>query len=154
MKSIISETEKKGCEISSQFFKCLKCPLSVGGFYDKQLGIVICENHFQGTKRTEEILLHEAVHAFDYCRMDLDPDDCVQTACTEIRASNLSGQCSWSNEISRGNLKVRKQYQNCIRRRAALSLENLPHCKGNSKNAVNRAWKSCYPDDEPFGFIP
>lgn len=30
-------------------------------------------------------MVHEAIHAFDYCRADIDTSDCVQVACSEVR---------------------------------------------------------------------
>lgn len=72
----------------------------------------------------------------------------------QIRANSLSGQCAWKNEVLRGNYSVRRQHRECVKRRAMLTLEQLPQCKGKSQEAVERAFATCYADREPFGFIP
>lgn len=30
-------------------------------------------------------LMHEAIHAYDYCRADMIGESCVHRACTEVR---------------------------------------------------------------------
>ena len=42
------------------------------------------------------------VHAFDDCRAKVDWSNCVHHACSEIRAANLSGDCSFMQEMMRG----------------------------------------------------
>lgn len=54
---------------------------------------------------------HELIHAFDFCRAKLDVNKLEQHACTEIRASALSQECSISMELLRSNFNLRKQYQ-------------------------------------------
>eukprot|EP01125_Pyxidicula_operculata_P019183 TRINITY_DN6935_c0_g1_i1.p1 TRINITY_DN6935_c0_g1~~TRINITY_DN6935_c0_g1_i1.p1 ORF type:complete len:173 (-),score=0.93 TRINITY_DN6935_c0_g1_i1:58-576(-) len=151
VKYLFESTEKLGCDITREFFKCMPCSKPVEGMYDTKLGLVVCENN---TVRVEEVLLHEGIHAFDYCRAKLNPDNCVHVACSEIRAARLSGQCDITREYSRGNFKFSEQHQNCIRRRVALSLKSIPACQNKTKFAIDRAWDSCYNDLEPFGFIP
>ena len=92
-----------------------------------------------------KILAHEMIHAFDDCRAGIEWSDCRQHACTEvpcpspplylprdgqqplrerlgapqIRASNLSRECRWLQELRRfnfGSLGM-KGHQLCVRRR-------------------------------------
>ncbi|KAL9002814.1 MAG: hypothetical protein Q9188_004276 [Gyalolechia gomerana] len=74
-------------------------------------------------------------------------------ACTEIRASTLSGECRWLREFwDRGQWKFTQQFQECIRRRAALSVAKRPECKDTVQavKVVNEVWDSCFPDTRPF----
>ena len=41
--------------------------------------------------------------------------DLKQHACSEVRASNLSGDCHWVNEMFRGYIGVENGHQKCVR---------------------------------------
>jgi mitochondrial inner membrane protease ATP23 len=67
----------------------------------------------------------------------------------------LSGECSFKNELGRGHANYFKQFQKCIRRRAALSIAAHPDCQGlYGTQAINEVFDTCYKDREPFGRIP
>ena len=55
--------------------------------------------------------------------------DVKQHACSEVRASNLSGDCHWVNEMFRGYFGVENGHQKCVRRRAELSTAMNPRCR-------------------------
>jgi inner membrane protease ATP23 len=152
----MEEMGKLGCMVDPvQFFSCKQCPMAVEGFYDKNLGVVICENNISPkVDKLTKTLLHESIHAFDYCNTKLDGDDCLHVACTEIRANNLSGQCEYNEEIKRGNLKFFRQKPLCIKRRAELSLQFMPQCKDVSRSSVERAFRTCFQDNSPFPTFP
>ena len=101
-------------------------------------------------------LTHELIHAWDYCRAAADPSNCRHLACTEVRASNLSGDCDFGVELARGGLRdfaVRGHQQKCVRRRAELSLSTHPHCvaaRRGVKATVDDVWEPCYADVSPF----
>lgn len=99
----------------------------------------------------------EMVHAYDHLRFRLNwRDDLRHAACTEIRASSLSGECRWSREFfTRGQLKLTQQHQECVRRRATLSVAGRPSCKDDVQAAkvVNEVWESCFADTRPFDEI-
>ncbi|KAG2483155.1 hypothetical protein HYH03_017947 [Edaphochlamys debaryana] len=88
----------------------------------------------------------------------LDWSDCRQHACTEIRAANLSGDCSLWQELQRGNLPLAPtawaaQQRACVARRAALSCALNPGCGGpeGAAQAVAAALPACLADTAPFG---
>ena len=96
------------------------------------------------------------VHAYDYLRFKMDPFDLRHAACMEIRASTLSGECRWGREFfTRGQWGVTQQLQECVRRRAALSVANRPGCKDDVQavRVVNEVWDSCFNDTRPFDEI-
>ncbi|PFH33516.1 hypothetical protein BESB_077330 [Besnoitia besnoiti] len=66
-----------------------------GGYSPVYHTVWVCGNCFWSPFELRRVLLHELVHAFDFARAELSPDNCRHVACTEIRAYNLSGQCSW-----------------------------------------------------------
>ena len=82
--------------------------------------------------------------------------DVKQHACSEVRASNLSGDCHWVNEAFRGYLSFENGHQKCVRRRAELSTAMNPRCKSKeeAKAAVDAVFAQCFKDTRPFDDIP
>ena len=104
-----------------------------------------------------EINVSEMVHAYDYLRFKTNlVDDLRHAACTEIRASSLSGECKfWREFWQRSQFKYAYQHQNCVRRRATISVSQRPGCKDDVQAAkvVNDVWDSCFADTRPFDEI-
>lgn len=104
-----------------------------------------------------EIIVSEMIHAYDYLRFKTNlVDDLRHAACTEIRASSLSGECKfWREFWQRGQLKFAYQHQNCVKRRATISVSQRPGCKDDVQAAkvVNDVWDSCFADTRPFDEI-
>ncbi|ORC93013.1 mitochondrial inner membrane protease ATP23 [Trypanosoma theileri] len=98
----------------------------------------------------ERNLRHELIHAFDDARGVIEPADCTHQACSEIRAARLSGDCFVGQELRRGRLDPLHSGMLCVRRRAAMALETNPVCRGFSDRAVERVFRRCYSDYEPF----
>ena len=73
-----------------------------------------------------------------------------------MRAASLSGDCSFSQELLRGNLGVTGQHKKCVRRRAELSVAMNPHCGGPgvARKAVDAVFDKCFGDTAPFDRIP
>ena len=96
----------------------------------------------------------EMIHAYDHLRFQVQwRDNLRHAACTEIRASALSGECRWTREFwTKGQYKVTQQFQECIRRRAVISVAGRPECKDDVQAAkvVNEVWDSCFSDTRPF----
>eukprot|EP00934_Nitzschia_sp_Nitz4_P008328 Nitzschia sp. Nitz4//scaffold3_size479765//134610//135305//NITZ4_000059-RA/size479765-processed-gene-0.100-mRNA-1//-1//CDS//3329550635//8318//frame0 len=114
--------------------------------------IYLCQEHVSGPKHANTILSHELIHAIDICRAKVDPlHNCMQLACTEIRAENLSGECNMSWEILRGKLDSWMGHgQQCVRRRAIDSVRANPHCTAKAESYVDAAMARCYADTFPF----
>jgi len=121
--------------------------------------VVMCENKAANydAKVFESTLIHELVHAFDVCRAKIDYKKCDQVACTEIRASSLSGECNMLAEVNRlvltgkaGQLAFLGGHQACVKRRAALSVGMVPQCKEQAGEAVERVFQRCFGDRCPF----
>ncbi|KKP04372.1 peptidase M76 family protein [Trichoderma harzianum] len=144
---------------------CRRCPARLeedgqvhrqsGGFSPNH-GILICANEIRDRKHLEDTLAHEMVHAWDHLRWQVDwmgDKDLKHAACTEIRASMLSGECRWSREFfTRGNWALTQQFQNCVRSRAIRSVMARPRCKDDvqATKVVNEVWDSCFSDTRPF----
>lgn len=168
--------EKLGGQLNEKNIVCQRCPeLKVSGF-DPDYGIQLCANRLRNRSRTEDALAHgigshlsasnecsradqiiEMIHAYDHLRFKLDWDnDLKHAACTEIRASSLSGECRFVREFfTNGIHKIANQHQNCVKRRATLSLLGRPFCKNKfeAEKAVNSVWESCFADTRPFDEI-
>jgi len=154
-------THPSSSSSSSSFFTVEYCDGAnsqvVGGFRPEG-GVALCHNNLTTQTDLEATLTHELIHAYDHCRAKgMDWTNCEHHACTEIRAANLSGDCHFSQEMARGNLAngFYKQHQRCVKRRALLSVEMNPHCKGkDASNAVNNVFNTCFNDTAPFAWIP
>lgn len=114
--------------------------------------IYLCQEHVTGPKHANTILAHELIHAIDMCRAKMDPlHNCMQLACTEIRAENLSGECNMSWEFLRGKLNGFFGHgQQCVRRRAIDSVKANPNCTERADIFVDAAMERCYKDTFPF----
>lgn len=144
---------------------CRRCPSRLeedgsvnrqAGGFDPKHGILICANEMRDRKHMEDTVAHEMVHAWDHLRWKMDwtgDRDLKHAACTEIRASMLSGECRWTREaFTRGQWSVTQQFQNCVRRRAIQSVMARPRCKDDiqATKVVNEVWDSCFSDTRPF----
>lgn len=132
--------------------------------------ITICENTLFNRRSIEDTLKHELIHSYDYCRANIDIDNCLHTACAEVRAVNLSGECNYSREIGRMNFSILNHHQvcnlkskidyhlmflkDCVKRRAEETLKLQLNCKENSSKYINDTFNSCYRDTNPFKFMP
>ncbi|KAI0433996.1 peptidase M76 family-domain-containing protein [Xylaria sp. FL1042] len=144
---------------------CARCPARLtedgqvhrqSGGFDPRSGILICANEIRSQSHLEDTLAHEMVHAWDHLRWKVDwagDKNLKQAACTEIRASMLSGECRWTKEaLTRGNWTLTQQFQDCVRKRAVQSLLARPRCKDDVQavKVVNQVWDSCFSDTRPF----
>lgn len=117
--------------------------------------IYLCQENVTGPKHANTILIHELIHAIDMCRAKMDPlRNCMQLACTEIRAENLSGECNASWEFLRGKLNTSSNYfghgKECAKRRAIDSVRANPNCTDRAELYVDAAMERCYADTFPF----
>ncbi|RFU26680.1 hypothetical protein B7463_g9654, partial [Scytalidium lignicola] len=152
-------------ELNEKNVRCRRCPTRIdengrrvrqGGGFSPDHGIQICANEMRSQGHLEDTLAHEMVHAWDHLRFKVDWADLRHAACTEIRASSLSGECRWTREFfTRNNWTVTQQQQNCVRARAVRSVMNRPSCKDDVQavKVVNEVWDSCYNDTRPFDEI-
>ncbi|KAK5663920.1 hypothetical protein OQA88_131 [Cercophora sp. LCS_1] len=152
-------------KLDSSNVVCRRCPgrvaedgsvvRSSGGFSPEH-GILLCANEVRSRGHLEDTLAHEMVHAWDHLRFKVDwmgKKDLRHSACTEIRASMLSGECRWVREsFTRGNWTLTEQFQDCVRKRAVQSVMARPACKDDTHavKVVNEVWDSCFGDKRPF----
>ena len=143
--------------ISPSNVVCKKCDDKQSGGFDPDYGILICANQMRNRGHMEDTLAHEMVHAYDHLRFKMDAvHNLRHAACTEIRAATLSGECRWGREFfTRGQWGVTQQLQECVRRRAALSVAARPGCRDakHAEMVVNEVWESCFHDTRPFDEI-
>ncbi|XP_034499929.1 mitochondrial inner membrane protease ATP23 homolog isoform X3 [Ailuropoda melanoleuca] len=118
--------------------------------------IVLCQNNIRNQSHMNRVVTHELVHAFDHCRAHVNWfTDLRHLACSEVRAANLSGDCSLVNEIFRLHFGLKQHHQTCVRDRAILSILAVRNIsKEVAQKAVDEVFESCFNDHEPFGRIP
>eukprot|EP00607_Mallomonas_marina_P008736 CAMPEP_0182416686 /NCGR_PEP_ID=MMETSP1167-20130531/1060_1 /TAXON_ID=2988 /ORGANISM="Mallomonas Sp, Strain CCMP3275" /LENGTH=176 /DNA_ID=CAMNT_0024589691 /DNA_START=72 /DNA_END=602 /DNA_ORIENTATION=- len=158
---LVNAIEEKGCVLPDSFMVCRPCPdeqISGGFAVQTQQSstqyrpmIVLCENKNLGRKTFENTVVHELIHAYDKCRAKLDFSNCLHHACTEVRASALSGECAYLQELLRGHSGLRGGHQTCVKRRAKKSLSSNSNCQGDvPSKAVDTVFAQCYRDTAPF----
>lgn len=142
--------------VSTDIIRCLPCNKYQSGGFSPSHGILLCQNRLLSRKHTEDTLAHEMIHMYDHLRFDVDWMDLRHHACSEIRASSLSGECRWTREaFGRGVWDFTKHHQDCVRRRATLSVRGHPKCKDDvhAAKTVNQVFDSCFTDTRPFDEI-
>lgn len=123
------------------------------GFDRKHCQIVLFSNRLHSTKEFCTIFQHELIHAFDYCRADLNFENLEHLACTEIRAANLSDQCSFFQHLSTSSRPFRwkNQHQQCVKERARESMKiSFDRTRKELDEIIENVFSRCYHDREPF----
>lgn len=116
--------------------------------------IYLCQQYLQNEIMAHKTIVHELIHAIDLCRSKMDPlHNCIHMACTEIRAENLSGECSFFKELPRMK-SFRGHGAECVKRRAILSVRANPNCSARAEDYVNAAMDRCFRDNYPFDRHP
>ncbi|CAI5758091.1 unnamed protein product [Candida verbasci] len=139
--------------INKENIVCGPCDFTKTGGFNPQFGILLCSNWIRNKYELEDILTHELIHVYDYLKFNMSYDNLRHHACTEIRASMLSGECRIWNEIFKSGLgNFGKKFQQCIKRKAILSVEQNPKCENHeqAEKIVNLVWNSCFNDTRPF----
>ena len=156
---LVDKIHDLGCQVPPGWIKCSPCSNEntfrmSGGFTidasTQSPTIIVCENEKLSRQTVEDTLLHELIHAYDVCRAKIDFSQCFQHACTEVRASALSGECNFSREVRRGNFQIQRGYQKCVQRRATKSVGANPYCRNIAKEAVESVFEKCFSDTLPF----
>ncbi|TRY82711.1 hypothetical protein DNTS_018773, partial [Danionella cerebrum] len=169
-KSLIAEslfTFRHKCQLMLTFamermdknrhFSCEDCDSIVSGGFDATTSqIVLCQNNIHQQSHMNRVVIHELIHAFDHCRARVDWfNNLRHLACSEIRAANLSGDCSFINEMFRVNSGFKKHHQECVRWRARRSMDAVRNVSQKELDLViDEVFDSCFKDHAPFDRIP
>nr|XP_033813793.1 mitochondrial inner membrane protease ATP23 homolog isoform X1 [Geotrypetes seraphini]XP_033813795.1 mitochondrial inner membrane protease ATP23 homolog isoform X1 [Geotrypetes seraphini] len=157
-KLLLDAMKHSGCTVfKDRHFSCEECDGSVSGGFDAATSeIVLCQNNIHHQSHMNRVVAHELIHAFDHCRAQVDWFSNVKhLACSEIRAANLSGDCSLWNEIARFKFGLKQHHQVCVRDRAVRSILAVRKVsKETAEKTVDEVFDSCFNDHEPFGRIP
>ncbi|KAK9480581.1 Atp23p [Lipomyces japonicus] len=145
------ELRKVGGDIDRNHIVCHPCEGMEGGF-NPSLGIMLCQNNLYTRSQVEDVISHELIHAYDEMKFHVDWLNLKHQACSEIRASSLSGECRILNEFMKGYGGFTRHHQACVRRRAVTSVMGNPNCKTrqDAERAVDQVFDSCFNDTRPF----
>ena len=152
-------TNTDGMKFDESKIICDVCPDWKSGGFHPELGILICQNRIKDKWHLEDTLSHELVHYFDNLKWEVDWLNLKHHACSEIRASSLSGECRFMQEFARRGFntgfKVEKGHQECVKRRVTISVSGNPNCKDmkHAEKIVDQVWDSCFNDTRPFDEI-
>ncbi|XP_057180367.1 mitochondrial inner membrane protease ATP23 homolog [Triplophysa rosa] len=157
-KLLLGAMRNSGCTVyKDRHFSCEDCDGTVSGGFDAATSqIVLCQNNIHQQAHMNRVVTHELIHAFDHCRARVDWfSNFRHLACSEIRAANLSGDCSFINEISRFNFGLKEHHQECVRSRALRSILAVRKVsREEAERVVDEVFDSCFNDHAPFGRIP
>uniref|UniRef100_A0A0F8ALI9 Mitochondrial inner membrane protease ATP23 n=1 Tax=Larimichthys crocea TaxID=215358 RepID=A0A0F8ALI9_LARCR len=157
-KLLLNAMKSSGCKVlKDRHFSCEDCDGTVSGGFDAiSSQIVLCQNNISQQSHMTRVVTHELIHAFDHCRAHVDWfNNYRHLACSEIRAANLSGDCTFSNEAARFNFGLKEHHQECVRDRALrsiLALRNIS--RQEAEKIVDEVFDTCFNDHAPFGRIP
>ncbi|CAF96298.1 unnamed protein product [Tetraodon nigroviridis] len=157
-KLLLSAMKSSGCNVlNDRHFTCEDCDGTVSGGFDAASSqIVLCQNNIHQQSHMNRVVTHELIHAFDHCRAHVDWfNNYRHLACSEIRAANLSGDCTFSNEVARFNFGLKQHHQACVRGRALrsiLAVRNIS--REEAEKIVDEVFDTCFNDHAPFGRIP
>ncbi|MEQ2309114.1 Mitochondrial inner membrane protease atp23 [Ameca splendens] len=157
-KLLLGAMKNSGCKVlKDRHFSCEDCDGTVSGGFDAASSqIVLCQNNIHQQSHMNRVVTHELIHAFDHCRAHVDWfNNFKHLACSEIRAANLSGDCSFSNEVARFNFGLKEHHQECVRGRAVRSILAVRKIsREEAQKIVDEVFDSCFNDHAPFGRIP
>ncbi|EDO27894.1 predicted protein [Nematostella vectensis] len=82
---MLNAMSKLGCNIDdAKHIVCEPCNGKLlGGFDPDKKEMFLCENTIYNQQAMDDVLTHELIHAYDYCRVKYDPDNLKHLACTE-----------------------------------------------------------------------
>eukprot|EP01059_Diplonema_ambulator_P023436 TRINITY_DN3892_c0_g1_i1.p1 TRINITY_DN3892_c0_g1~~TRINITY_DN3892_c0_g1_i1.p1 ORF type:complete len:232 (+),score=13.08 TRINITY_DN3892_c0_g1_i1:65-760(+) len=172
IKFLVDEIRMLGRDMKLENVKCVGGYKAVtlsgqGGYIWKDIpeagfkhgDIAMNEKDCHTSAAVKKALRHELIHAFDDARAYVNPSDCHHHACSEIRAARLSGECALGEELLRGkslsgdggSLTLGQQ---CVNRRANLSVSRNPACSRVSQQAIQTVWEACVADTAPYHRYP
>ncbi|KAG9033063.1 Mitochondrial inner membrane protease atp23 [Tulasnella sp. UAMH 9824] len=125
---MLKHLQQAGCNLTTDHIHCQPCNLTRAGGFSPEKGILLCQDGFWSKNHMEDTLVHEMVHMYDHVKFKVDWKDLRHHACSE----------------------------DCVRRRAILSVQQHPDCAGDvarAEKAVNEVWESCKADTRPFDEI-
>ncbi|XP_004861215.1 mitochondrial inner membrane protease ATP23 homolog isoform X2 [Heterocephalus glaber] len=114
VKLLLDAMKHSGCAVNKErHFSCEDCNGNVSGGFDASSSqIVLCQNNICNQAHMNRVVTHELIHAFDHCRAHVNWFTNVRhLACSEVRAANLSGECSLVNEIFRLHFGLKRHHQ-------------------------------------------
>jgi hypothetical protein len=75
----------RGCVVNEEkFYQCVPCEKGKTSEFDTEKGVLLCENQHRRKHELQEDMIKQTIHAFDFCRMDFNPRNCLHIACTEV----------------------------------------------------------------------
>eukprot|EP01063_Lacrimia_lanifica_P011472 TRINITY_DN18244_c0_g2_i1.p1 TRINITY_DN18244_c0_g2~~TRINITY_DN18244_c0_g2_i1.p1 ORF type:complete len:243 (+),score=83.12 TRINITY_DN18244_c0_g2_i1:73-801(+) len=173
VKFLIEELHMLGASMDRGRVKCVDATQATtlsgqGGYLWKDVpeaglvrgDIVLAQRENQSYHAVATSLRHELLHAFDDARAKVDPTNCLHHACSEIRAARLSGECALGNEMLRGRSLATgdgtnlSQGEQCVKRRATLSVSHNPSCARMAQHAASTVWEQCIKDNAPYHKFP
>ncbi|MES1922115.1 Mitochondrial inner membrane protease ATP23 [Bonamia ostreae] len=144
---------QNGCKFEKGNLDLQKLPLNVvSKLAINSQNVKISINNLIHLKQNDinTALRHELLVLYDYCRAQTDFKDPKHRACSILRATNLSGECSFKNE-KRRNYEVGSDKRNgCIKRRAVKTLMLQNFGSEESKKLVEEVWVPCFYDTTPY----
>uniref|UniRef100_A0A0A9WSR2 Mitochondrial inner membrane protease ATP23 n=1 Tax=Lygus hesperus TaxID=30085 RepID=A0A0A9WSR2_LYGHE len=139
-----------------ELVQCILCDIPANAILLRngdEVAIAVCQNHVRNQILLNDTLTHELIHLYDYARAYLDTNDPKQLACTEVRASALSGECCRIRERNRGVITAFNsgdKFRQCVQRKVRLSLQMHELLRGKEDAIMEQVFDRCIQDRSPF----
>ncbi|XP_064605349.1 mitochondrial inner membrane protease ATP23 homolog [Liolophura sinensis] len=159
VKLMMRALKSHGCEVSlRRHVSCENCVGSVSGGFDPVANqVVVCQNTALRRQTCCNVLAHEFLHAFDYCRANVDFENLHHLACTEIRAANMM-HCSYLAALFAGDaspVNIKNRHRECVKSKALLSVLMVRNVtEEKAREVVDTVFRQMLQDLEPVGRRP
>ncbi|KAI0207175.1 Mitochondrial inner membrane protease ATP23 [Lamellibrachia satsuma] len=159
VKLLMAALKSSGCPIDiNRHVSCEDCRSCVNGGFDPTTNqIVVCQNNSASRKLCCNVMAHELIHMFDFCRAKVDFTNLEHLACTEIRAANFM-HCSYISSMSDKGVSpfhIKQRQQECVKKKAIMSIVMVRNVEEEeARKVVDKVFTKCHNDLEPFGRIP
>ena len=169
VKTMLLAMQEAGCPIFHDVHivigECDPTSNVFGGFDQRNNRLILCQNKFrlissdrEKLTSMESLLSHELIHAYDYCRANVDfYNNPKHVMCSEIRAASLSGECMFKRKRNHAIFNGMRGYHKlCVKKAAMASFMSLHQSWTNeeAEQLMTQLFPSCYSDDEPFDRKP
>lgn len=101
---LLKSMDDSHCTLPRDFVRCIPQPAlaSLGQYIPDKNRIFLNSIHANNMKNVQRTVLHELIHAYDHCRVNMDYSSCAHLACTEVRALATATACHTRAWLSHG----------------------------------------------------
>ena len=145
-----------GCPFSIRRVICQKCPeinTLASGYDSKNRRIVMCSEKVSRIRQeyVDLALSHALIHAYDDCRANVDWNNVEHLACSEVRATMLSMECTRKLQKKRGFHAYKTgDIEHCIKSHTFAGLKMMGIGEPAARRIIEKVYTPCFNDTAPY----